>query len=575
MIRPTARLSNGERILDDAYVIERFLGAGTSAEVYAATNLALSAPRAVKIVWRTSVHSEAQWKARLERFEHEYQLLADIHRQYPRASIIQVHEVRTTADGVFAVLELCDQSVAALIRDRVIEVPEAVRILREAAHGLSALHLAGYIHRDVKPANLLLQSSGSVFVADLGEVLEPSMSFDGVRGTREYMAPEQARRELPSAASDVYSLGCVGFELLTRRRWWDCRGDCRSVRELRGDVPEWLDRVVMRMLSESVAESERATAGRYPAMAAVLAALDPHGPTHTEPDGQLAEPPTQAPDRSMTPSAGGGVDRRDALLTIMSDRRRVIAERAAAGRELAALGDPRPGVGLTEHGLPDIDWVEVPGVRGGRAPGHLLVARFPITWCQYEAFLRARDGYREERWWQDGATTEHRQQGPGRQSTPNATHPADHVSWYDAMAFCHWLSARLGRAVRLPTLAEWQAVAGGRNGNPLPWGSSYEIGRANVDETYPGLAVGPARLGGTSPVGMHDQGHPQGLRDLTGNVWEWTVSAYDAPTAAVARAICGGSWLCPHEDAQLNAHRAASMEGRTADIGFRVFSDEA
>ena len=174
--------------------------------------------------------------------------------------------------------------------------------------------------------------------------------------------------------------------------------------------------------------------------------------------------------------------------------------RAEIGDRLDRIGDPRPGVGLRPDGLPDIVWCEIPagtvtleGVEGRFEVESFLIAKYPVTYRQYRAFLDDAAGYRDQRWW-EGLQ---REAEPGEQYRPTGNCPAENVSWYDAMAYCRWLSARLGYEVRLPTEPEWQqAATGGNPGNEYPWGA-WADGNANTSES---------RLSRTTAVGMYPGG---------------------------------------------------------------------
>ncbi|MEO8084630.1 MAG: SUMF1/EgtB/PvdO family nonheme iron enzyme [Ardenticatenales bacterium] len=243
--------------------------------------------------------------------------------------------------------------------------------------------------------------------------------------------------------------------------------------------------------------------------------------------------------------------------------------RAAAYRVLGRLNaDDRPGIGLNAAGLPDIVWCAVPGgtvvIEGGigeRTVAPFKIAQFPVTYAQYKAFLDTPGGYDDERWWTMAPKLAARQAEPGEQRWPIGNHPAEGISWYDAMAFCRWLTARMreglspGFEIRLPTEAEWQqAATGGNTFNRYPWGKDFESGRANIDEHL--NKEGPFRVGQTTAVGMYPHGAVKGLghlplHDMSGNIWEWTLSEYEGGnnrdvTNDRPRVVRGGSWFDPH-----------------------------
>jgi hypothetical protein len=128
------------------------------------------------------------------------------------------------------------------------------------------------------------------------------------------------------------------------------------------------------------------------------------------------------------------------------------------------------------------------------------IAKYLITYRQFQVFIDADDGFTDDRWW-GGLTAkpDHRRQ-PGDQWREIDDHPRETVSWYDAVAFCRWLSFKLGGgydlenidawSVRLPTEYEWEKAARGTDGRLYPYGNEFDATRSNtyesgIDQTTP------------------------------------------------------------------------------------------
>lgn len=270
-------------------------------------------------------------------------------------------------------------------------------------------------------------------------------------------------------------------------------------------------------------------------------------------------------------------------------------DRVEAGGVLAALGDPRKGVGRGSDGAPDIDWCKVPAGSfrmGSREDDRealraetpqrielpaFEIARFPVTNAQYQAFVD--DGGYTERWracWTDAGWAWRREakaEGPAEFEGTGfaaANAPRVGVSWYEAVAFCSWLAGKLDLPVRLPSEAEWEKAARGPDGQRYPWGDAFEPDHCNAG----GAADHP------SAVGAFPKGRSfYGVEDLSGNVWEWCSTAWQGHYAhgsgeelegTARRAVRGGSWLYGPRGVRSAYRDGAGPGARGRHVGFRV-----
>jgi formylglycine-generating enzyme required for sulfatase activity len=147
-----------------------------------------------------------------------------------------------------------------------------------------------------------------------------------------------------------------------------------------------------------------------------------------------------------------------------------------------------------------------------------FLARYPVTVRQYQAFVESMDGYLKDTWW-TLAGLEWRSRNapaPTEGSPSDATMPQTNVTWFEATAFCRWLSFKTGEHIRLPTEAEWEKAARGTDGRIFPWGNNPDPNKANV------AGAGVDRV---APVGCFDMQDSSGgaevPAEMIGNVWEW------------------------------------------------------
>lgn len=182
------------------------------------------------------------------------------------------------------------------------------------------------------------------------------------------------------------------------------------------------------------------------------------------------------------------------------------------------------------------------------------MAKYLITFEQFQVFVNDRQGFTNADWWEDLAADAGHRRAPGAQHfTGRKNLPRENVSWYDAMVFCRWLSVRVGYEIRLPAEWEWQWAAQGPEARAYPWGDDYIQGYANINEVKSQIESG-VYLEKTTPVDSYPQGaSPYGVLGMSGNVWEWCLSKYHfsdkcySPeksnlAGSAGRGMRGGSW---------------------------------
>jgi serine/threonine-protein kinase len=314
-------------LLGDRYELGGLLGRGGMADVRVARDRRLGRTVAIKQL-RADLSSDDTFQAR---FRREAQSAAALNHP----AIVAVYDTGESTDVhgnhiPYIVMEYVEgQTLREIMRDDRKILPE--RALSIAADVLSALdysHRSGIIHRDIKPANVMLTPSGQVKVMDFGiarAIADSSSAMTqtaAVIGTAQYLSPEQARGETVDARSDIYSTGCLLYELLTGRppfvgdspvsvAYQHVREDARPPSQLNPDVTQTVDHVVAKALAkrtedryQSAADMrkdlERAIAGQHvdaptaatsaiPAATAVAPAVAAAAATGTQPAAREEE----------------------------------------------------------------------------------------------------------------------------------------------------------------------------------------------------------------------------------------------------------------------------------------------
>ena len=203
-------------VLGQALRVDAVLGRGGGGTVFLATDLWLGRKVAVKVL----ADPVARSPELIELFKNEAQALTRVRSD----RVAQAYAMGPHADSCWLAMEYVDgSSLAAIIRDHaanraLVPLQRALSILREVATGLAAVHRAKLVHRDVKPANIVVEThTGRPVLVDFGLAVADGHRVKGpaIAGTASYMAPEQSFGEDVSAQTDIYALGVTAFELLT------------------------------------------------------------------------------------------------------------------------------------------------------------------------------------------------------------------------------------------------------------------------------------------------------------------------------------------------------------------------
>ncbi|CAN5820876.1 hypothetical protein BH11MYX2_BH11MYX2_11460 [soil metagenome] len=242
------------------YVLEGPLGRGAMGVVFAARDPKLERRVALKLLLVRNRSAIEEARVLLEA-----RAAARVHD----AHLVSIYDVGTWNGRVFLAMELIDGPTLTRWSADTRTLPAIIDVFTDVARGLVAAHRAGLVHCDIKPDNILIGTSGAK-LSDFGLAMTPDDTVAGMRGTPMYMAPELLRGEIPTAASDQYSLCASLYEAATKQRI-ELRVDATKGRvprpaDVRG-IPRWLGKIIERGLAHEPAR-------RFASVTELLAALE-------------------------------------------------------------------------------------------------------------------------------------------------------------------------------------------------------------------------------------------------------------------------------------------------------------
>jgi serine/threonine protein kinase/formylglycine-generating enzyme required for sulfatase activity len=615
----TSALGPGRKL--GHFRLERPLARGGMGAVFLAIDEQGGPPVALKVIL-DEIKSKDVIRAR---FDRELRLAGTV--RHP--NVVPVLGSGIEDDGIpwLATEYLDGGSLHDLIRSRgTLPWREACRIAAGVARGLSAIHGAGLIHRDVKPANVLLDRQGTPRITDFGLVRRAgpnNVSIDLTKtgqaiGTFTYMAPEQAdNAKHVDARADLYALGASLFELLTGRPPFLADGmalvrmhmEVTPTRPslLQAGIPPEVDAIVLRLLAkepedrgppaadvaaelDALAASSQAPAAAGPrtglliaialavglsvggvAVAFALRARDPSPPAPS-PTPETPAKPT-APATPPRPKGSGPPTWWNELLE---------AKRAHWPLPRGIVAGENRGEYVNEKDGSVLVWVP-------RAPGQtdgFFIGKYEVSIIEYTRFADA-TGYKTTAE-QDGRSvnvfSKHRSveefpkvagmsfrkpDGPDQLAEPRW--PAVHMTLKDARAYCDWAG------LRLPLDREWVAAAQPTKGSRYPWGDDLTSKQGRSLANLGGRGDGYARL---APVDAFPDGASAvGALNMCGNARE--IVTDEGPSDSVLPLALmgtrGGSWVDEIEFEGLltsptNRWDLGSMVA-TSIVGFRVARD--
>jgi serine/threonine protein kinase len=596
------------------YQILELIGRGGMAEVYKARHVDLDNLVTIKSIRVERFPPEILPNV-VKRFQNEAKKMA----QLSHPNIVKVTDYGTYKSVPYFVMDYLPNGTLKQYLGEPMPYLQAARLLLPIADALAYAHSEGVIHRDVKPANILISKNGKPMLSDFGiaKVIDSEkthgLTATGASiGTPEYMAPEQAIGKKIDHHVDIYSLGVIFYELITGHRPFKADTPVELVvKQMRDPLPPpslYVDNLpgeVEKFLSTALANEPSQRFADMNAMVKALAELMRSDEItnrknldlfiQIEPKEDL--PPKEAEKPKPIEKTGQTEETKPVdirwLMGVMglcvvgalvyggvqiADQLRMGKANANATTKFTPTSVQTLDVGSTMVGKDGMTMVYVPAgefemgseyrdsVYSDERPVHRVyldaywIDQTEVTNAQYAACVSA------------GAcnlpvnTNYYNDNG-------YQNRPVVYVDWNDVQDYCQWA----GR--ELPTEAQWEKAARSDDGRTYPWGEGIDCNRAK----YWGCTV----FNSTSPVGYYGEkgASPYGAYDMAGNVFEWVAdwyssnyytssssgeeNPYNADDSSGHKVIRGGFWSSGEWGVRAAARYYYSPDSTNNRIGFR------
>jgi len=565
------------------YTLHEELGRGGFGTVYRATDTTLGREVALKVL-HPQLTTDPDF---LDKFRKEARTVA----QLKSRDIVTIHELGEVDGRVFIAMEYMEGGSLKdkLEKDGALSFDQTLRVMRQVCAGLDVAHKKGLVHRDIKPANILFDSEGNAVISDFGLAKAVSnssvsaMSSMGVAGTPAYRAPELWLDQDPSFATDIYSLGCVLYEMVIGKVLFDAKTPDGIITQHLVIGPQITDRIEV----EGAGDIRAVIAGclmkdpaqRYGKISTLLAALE----LPRQNEGRETVPDLET--KGCEPVQAKAAEEKP-LVASVSIQTKMIERQLGIGSTMISEKD-----GMTMVYVPAGEFLM--GSRdddldadGDEKPQHTVhldaywIDETPVTNVMFAKFLN-REGQKMDKkqpWINTGLFSDAKimtKNGLWQVEDGCEHHPVVNVTWFGAQAYAHWAGKQL------PSEAQWEKAARGTDGRVFPWGHEVAHNNANFyfsRDPFENMKTFGSR---TTPVGFYngkmydsfqtlDSASPYGIYDMAGNVWQWTGDDYDSQHYRYMR---GGSKDVYELNLRTWARNNATPTLTSPGTGFRCVQD--